>query len=55
LNYAVCAISRENMIQLKNIIGIHPYFFNIDEMESIDVDTEIDFDFAEFMYKKFRM
>jgi N-acylneuraminate cytidylyltransferase len=52
LNFAVNIISTKNMILRKNIVGNCFYPFILDEIESIDVDTEHDFEIAEIMYKR---
>ena len=52
LNFACNVISKEQMIECKNVIGKNPYIHPIDELEATDVDTMVDFDFAEFVYKK---
>lgn len=52
LNFAVSVISREKMISGMNVVGDNPYIFKIDQVESTDIDNEIDFDFAEYMYNK---
>lgn len=51
LNFAVSIISKEKMIANKNVVGEKPYIYIIDEVEATDIDNQIDFDFAEFMYK----
>ena len=52
LNFAISIISREKMIECKNVVGYHPNIYLIDEIEATDIDNQIDFDFAEFVYKK---
>lgn len=52
LNFAINIISRDRMIECRNVVGYSPYIFNIDEIEATDIDNQIDFDFAEFMYKR---
>jgi CMP-N-acetylneuraminic acid synthetase len=52
LNFAISIISRDNMIKYKNVIGKKPYMFGMSETESIDIDTEFDFQIAEFFYRK---
>lgn len=52
LNFAVSIISREHMIECKNIVGYKPDIFLINEIEATDIDNQIDFDFAEFVYKR---
>ena len=51
LNFAVSIISKEKMISNKNVVGEKPYIYVIDEVEATDIDNQIDFDFAEYMYK----
>lgn len=52
LNFAANMISRKNMIECMNIISKRPYLMSIDDVEAIDIDYEIDFQTAEFFYKK---
>ena len=49
ITYGVCINSNENVIKYKNIVGINPFFINLDEKEAIDIDNAIDFKFAEFL------
>lgn len=55
LNFAINIFERQYAIKNSSIVGRHPILFKLDEVESIDIDNEIDFEFAEFMYKKYRM
>ena len=52
LNFAINIISRERMIECKNVVGYHPNIYLIDEVEATDIDNPIDFEFAEFVYKR---
>ncbi len=52
LNFAINIISRENMVECKNVVGYKPHIYLIDEVEATDIDNPIDFEFAEFVYKK---
>lgn len=52
LNFAVSILERRTMIENKNVVGMKPYLFCIDELEATDIDNEIDFVFSEFMYTK---
>lgn len=52
LNFAINIISREKMIECKNVVGYKPNIYIIDEVEATDIDKPIDFDFAEFVYKR---
>ena len=55
LNHAISIIPRKLMIEKMDIIGYKPNLFKIDSVEATYIDNEIDFEFAEFMYKKYRM
>lgn len=50
LNFAINIIGRDKMIQCKNVVGERPRIYIIDELEATDIDNEIDFSFAEFVY-----
>ena len=52
LNFAVSILSKEKMISCKNVVGEKPFIYPIDEVEATDIDNQIDFDFAEFLYKQ---
>jgi len=52
LNFAISIISKEDMILNKNIIGKTPNFYKLDEIESLDIDTPLDFFIAEKLYEK---
>ncbi len=51
LTYGISIISRENMIKHKNVVGKKPTFYILDGEETIDIDTPLEFKFAEFLYK----
>lgn len=53
LNFAISIIAKENMIKMKNVVGNKPYIYGIDEIEGTDIDNPIDFEFAEYIYKKY--
>ena len=40
------------MTNLRYVIGIKPFLFEVSTEESIDIDTEIDFKFAKMMYNE---
>ena len=50
LSFGVSLLSRLNMIKNKSIIGLRPYLYRLNDLESVDIDTEIDFKFAEFLF-----
>jgi len=55
LNFAFSVVSKLNMINNRNIIGKNPFFYKIDEVESIDIDTPLDFFIAESLYKRMKL
>lgn len=52
LNFAVNVISKEKMIECKNVVGVMPYLYNINQTEATDIDNPIDFFIAEQIYNK---
>lgn len=54
LTFGISIISREMMIARGNVVGVHPLFYPLDEVESVDIDTDLEFEFAEFLYNKQR-
>lgn len=52
LNFAINILSRETMIQCKNVVGTSPNIYLIDEVEAVDIDTMLDFEIAEYLYLK---
>ena len=55
INSALNILSKQVMIKQKAFVGKNPYLLPIDSLEGLDIDNGIDFEFAEFMYKKYRM
>lgn len=55
LNFGTTVVSRENLIKNHNIIGKKPDFVTISDIESIDIDTPLDFYVAEQLYRKIRL
>jgi len=52
ITYGISLIKRELMLQYRNVVCPDPNFYILDEMESIDIDTEFDFMVAENIYSK---
>lgn len=52
LNFAISIIEKDKMVACKNVVGDKPFIYIIDEVEATDIDNQIDFDFAEYMYEK---
>ncbi len=48
-NSNIYVFTRESFAKRKHRIGARPYLFPIDPSEAIDIDEEIDFEFAEFL------
>ena len=53
LTYGVSIISKKDMIKYRNVVGKKPLFYKVDDLEAVDVDNPIDFEFAEFIYNKY--
>lgn len=51
LTYGICVLKRETVLQYRNVIGKKPFFIEVGEIEAIDIDTEQDFRYAEFIKK----
>ena len=52
--FGMVICNREAMLLSKNMICSKPYFYEVSDVESVDIDTELDFEFAEFLFKKYR-
>jgi CMP-N-acetylneuraminic acid synthetase len=52
VTYGVCLLSGLAMKQSKNVVTTNPTFKVLNEIESIDIDTEFDFLMAETIYNK---
>lgn len=50
--FGLVIVERDTMLDSRSYIGSKPYFLPISQVESIDIDTDIDFDFAEYMFKE---
>ena len=50
--FGVVIVNKESMLKSKNFICDNPHFYKISDVESIDIDTPLDFEFAEYLYKK---
>ena len=54
LNFAVNILSTDLMFKKKSLIGDNPFFFKLDQIEGFDINSNNDFEFAEFLFKKYR-
>lgn len=50
--FGLVIVRREAMLEHRSYIGKNPLFYKITQEEAIDIDTQLDFEFAEFMYQK---
>jgi CMP-N-acetylneuraminic acid synthetase len=50
--FGIIICEKEAMLHSKNFICDKPYFYEMNEIEAIDIDTELDFEIAEFLYIK---
>ncbi len=50
LNFAANLISRDNMIQYRNIVGKKPFLYRVSDEEGLDIDNPIDFEIAEYLF-----
>ena len=53
LNFAINILSTKLMRKKKSLIGNNPYFYKLKGAEGFDINTKNDFEFAEFLFKKF--
>jgi CMP-N,N'-diacetyllegionaminic acid synthase len=51
INFAISAISKADMISLGNVVGTKPFLWKIGETESLDIDSMLDFQVAEHLYR----
>jgi CMP-N-acetylneuraminic acid synthetase len=52
LNFAISVIGKKEMCMSSSVLGKYPVLFPISDIEAVDVDTELDFEFAQMLYKK---
>ena len=53
LNFAVNILPKELMFKKKSLIGNNPLFYKLDEIEGFDNNTNYEFEFAEYLFKKY--
>ena len=52
LNFAVSILSKEHMLKRKSLIGNKPLFYKLDDIEGFDINSNYEFEFAEYLFKK---
>lgn len=55
INSAINVLSKETMLKRKAFVGFKPYLLPVNNLEGLDIDEQIDFEIAEFLYKKWRL
>ena len=50
LTYGLSIIKREIMLSSKNVVGKKPNFYILEDPETIDIDTPLEFEFAQYLY-----
>ena len=53
-NSCLYIFSKETLEKRHNRIGNRPLLFEIDRLEAWDIDSELDFEIAEYLYLKYR-
>lgn len=51
-NVMICKVS--SLLETKNAITKHCLFYPVDDNEAIEIDDQLEFDIAEFLYNKFK-
>ena len=52
LNFAISIISKKMMLERRNIVGKKFFPFILNKIESIDIDDSLDFELAEYFYRR---
>jgi len=52
LNHVASVLERKTIIERRDILGFSPDFIKLSGEECIDIDTPLDFEIAEFLYKQ---
>jgi len=51
LTFGISILARDTMLKRKNVVGNNPMFYIVSDEESVDIDTPLDFEFAQHLYK----
>lgn len=54
LTHVASIIPRETMITRKDAVGYHPLFVRLDALDSLDIDTPLDLEIAEYLFQAYR-
>jgi CMP-N,N'-diacetyllegionaminic acid synthase len=52
LTFGISIVARDAMRERGNVVGYRPVFYPLDEVEAVDIDTDADFEYAEFLYER---
>ena len=52
MSFVINILARENMVKWGSCVGIKPYLFELDGVDSMDIDFPEDFEMAEMIYKR---
>tara|TARA_B100000925_G_scaffold290248_1_gene275039 strand:- start:743 stop:1408 length:666 start_codon:yes stop_codon:yes gene_type:complete len=52
LNFAINILKTKKMSSMKSLIGNKPYLYKLDEIEGLDINSEQEFSYANFLFKK---
>jgi len=54
LNFAISILKTKFMSRKKTLIGNKPYFYKLDQIEGHDINTPYEFEFAKYLFKKYK-
>ena len=54
LTFGISILARKTMLERKNVVGNDPMFYVLEDEETVDIDTPLDFEFAAHLYKKIK-
>ncbi len=54
LNFAMNIITTKKMSKKKSLLGDKPYYFKLSELEGFDINTKLEFEYAQFLFKKIK-
>jgi CMP-N-acetylneuraminic acid synthetase len=52
LTFGISIVARDSMRQRSNVVGYRPFFYALDEVEAVDIDTDTDFECAACLYDR---
>tara|TARA_Y100001970_G_C14250497_1_gene871486 strand:- start:203 stop:868 length:666 start_codon:yes stop_codon:yes gene_type:complete len=52
LTFVINILKRKDMISWGSCVGNTPYFYDLDKIDSWDIDDQTDFEFCQFIYKQ---